>query len=163
MNLRTKHSTDAHSQRNKGKTGRNQSSVSQSLVDKKIHKFFQVFNVVASVVFLIAFYETGWWETKYWPAVNVITFLVYGVDKVQAKMDWWRRSEDSLLMLGLIGGWIGAVFAQQLFRHKISIDKREFQLIFFLYTVTNIILICLVQFYDLRFPHENFDSMINKF
>ena len=49
---------------------------------------------------------------------NLITFVVFGADKFLARANRQRISEKTLLNLALIGGSVGAVFAQKLFRHK---------------------------------------------
>ena len=36
--------------------------------------------------------------------INVVTFLVYGIDKWKAKQGSWRISEATLLILAVIGG-----------------------------------------------------------
>ena len=41
--------------------------------------------------------------------INVLTFLVYGIDKSKAKQGSWRISEATLLLLAVIGGSIGAL------------------------------------------------------
>lgn len=51
-------------------------------------------------------------------ALNVITFVVYGIDKLKAKKGWWRVPERTLLLLAFLGGSIGARLAMQMFRHK---------------------------------------------
>ena len=51
-------------------------------------------------------------------AINIITFIVYGVDKIKAKNHWWRISEATLLILAIIGGSIGALLGINLLRHK---------------------------------------------
>ena len=35
--------------------------------------------------------------------INIVTFLVYGIDKWKAKQGSWRISEVSLLILAVIG------------------------------------------------------------
>ncbi len=50
--------------------------------------------------------------------VTVVTFVIYGVDKLCAKQDWRRVPEMTLLLLALLGGSAGAIAAMQLFRHK---------------------------------------------
>lgn len=50
--------------------------------------------------------------------INVLTFLLYGIDKWKAKADQWRVSEKTLLLTALIGGSVGALIGMQLFRHK---------------------------------------------
>ena len=41
-------------------------------------------------------------------AVNVMTFLLFGLDKHKAKRGKWRISEATLLTMAVIGGSIGA-------------------------------------------------------
>ena len=36
--------------------------------------------------------------------INIVTFLVYGIDKWKAKQGSWRISEATLLILAAIGG-----------------------------------------------------------
>lgn len=40
--------------------------------------------------------------------INVITFLIYGIDKLKAKKGKWRIPEATLLLLSILGGSIGA-------------------------------------------------------
>ncbi|MGB5290520.1 MAG: cold shock and DUF1294 domain-containing protein [Lysobacterales bacterium] len=51
-------------------------------------------------------------------AASGFTFLVYAKDKWAARRGRWRTKESTLHTLALIGGWPGAVIAQQLLRHK---------------------------------------------
>lgn len=41
-------------------------------------------------------------------AINVVTFIVYGIDKYKAKKAKWRIPEATLLLLAVLGGSIGA-------------------------------------------------------
>ena len=50
--------------------------------------------------------------------VNVIAFLVYGVDKLKARKGRWRISEATLLLLAIVGGSIGAWLGMKLWHHK---------------------------------------------
>ena len=51
-------------------------------------------------------------------AINVVTFLVYGIDKVKARQGSWRISEATLLILAVIGGSIGALLGMKVWHHK---------------------------------------------
>lgn len=51
-------------------------------------------------------------------AINIVTFFVYGIDKLKAKKGWWRIPESTLLLLAAIGGSIGAWFGMMIWRHK---------------------------------------------
>ena len=50
--------------------------------------------------------------------INIVTFLVYGIDKWKAKQGNWRISEATLLILAVIGGSIGALLGMKVWRHK---------------------------------------------
>jgi uncharacterized membrane protein YsdA (DUF1294 family) len=50
--------------------------------------------------------------------LNVITFLVYGIDKWKAKSNRWRIPESTLLLLAIVGGSIGAWCGIKLWHHK---------------------------------------------
>ncbi len=51
-------------------------------------------------------------------AINVVTFLIYGLDKFLAKKQMYRISEKMLLTLALCLGGLGAFAGMQIFRHK---------------------------------------------
>ena len=59
-----------------------------------------------------------------------LAFGVYGYDKRQAKAGEWRIPEKALHTIELVGGWPGALLAQQVFRHKTR--KLSYQLWFWL-------------------------------
>ena len=61
-------------------------------------------------------------------AINVVTFLVYGVDKVKAKRGSWRISEATLLILAVVGGSIGALFGMKVWHHKTLHKKFKYGL-----------------------------------
>ena len=58
--------------------------------------------------------------------INIVTFLVYGIDKWKAKQGSWRISEATLLMLAVIGGTIGALLGMQVWRHKTMHKKFKY-------------------------------------
>jgi uncharacterized membrane protein YsdA (DUF1294 family)/cold shock CspA family protein len=60
----------------------------------------------------------GWVVVGY-AAASILCFIVYAVDKSAAVAGRWRIPENTLLGLGLLGGWPGAILAQQLLRHKL--------------------------------------------
>ena len=51
-------------------------------------------------------------------ALNIVTFFVYGIDKLKAKQGYWRISEATLLFLAVIGGCIGALLGMKVWHHK---------------------------------------------
>lgn len=60
----------------------------------------------------------GFFICLYLVVMNVLTFIVYGIDKQKAKRGNWRISEKTLMMLAVFGGSIGAWIGMQVFRHK---------------------------------------------
>ena len=46
--------------------------------------------------------------------INIVTFLVYDIDKWKAKKGSWRISEATLLILAAIGGSIGALLGMKI-------------------------------------------------
>lgn len=49
---------------------------------------------------------------------SLLAFAVYAWDKSAARQRRWRMRESALHLLGLAGGWPGALVAQRLLRHK---------------------------------------------
>ena len=65
--------------------------------------------------------------------INVITFILYGVDKRRAKRKRWRISEKTLLVFTFCGGGLGAILGMLSFHHKTKHLKfRIFVPIFFI-------------------------------
>ena len=60
--------------------------------------------------------------------INIVTFLVYGIDKWKAKQGSWRISEATLLILAVIGGSIGALLGMNVWRHKTMHKKFKYGL-----------------------------------
>lgn len=58
--------------------------------------------------------------------VNLLTFLVFGLDKLKARKGKWRIPEATLIWLSIAGGSAGALLGMYLFRHKTQ--KRKFTL-----------------------------------
>ena len=74
-----------------------------------------------------------WWVLGAALAVNLLTFLVYAIDKSAAQNGQWRTKESHLHLLSLAGGWPGAWFAQQWLRHKSR--KVEFRAVYWVTVV----------------------------
>jgi len=68
-------------------------------------------------------------------AASVVTFIMYAVDKSAAKNDTWRTPESTLHWLSIIGGWPGALIAQQTLRHKSK--KQSFRAVFWVTVFLN--------------------------
>ena len=71
--------------------------------------------------------------------INIISFLLYGIDKFKAIHNMWRIPEIVLLITGLLGGSIGSILGMIIFRHKIK--KLKFKILNLLFLVIQIIII----------------------
>jgi uncharacterized membrane protein YsdA (DUF1294 family)/cold shock CspA family protein len=68
-------------------------------------------------------------------ALSTAAFIAYSVDKSAARNHQWRTQESTLHLLGLLGGWPGALVARQVLRHKSK--KESFRAAFRLTVVVN--------------------------
>lgn len=59
-------------------------------------------------------------------AINLITFIVYGIDKYKAKKGKWRIPEATLLLIAVIGGSIGAWIGMKVWHHKTMHKKFKY-------------------------------------
>jgi uncharacterized membrane protein YsdA (DUF1294 family) len=91
-----------------------------------------VFSLVLPAMSFIRLYaSTGaLFPSTYTAVVSGVTFLFYGYDKMQARNLEWRVKESTLHMLGLIGGWPGALAGMHYFQHKTR--KRAFLIPFWI-------------------------------
>lgn len=71
--------------------------------------------------------------------INVITFLVFGIDKFLAIRSKRRIPEKDLLALSFIGGAIGGLLAMFIFKHKVA--KGSFLFKFFLILLCSVFII----------------------
>ena len=55
--------------------------------------------------------------------LNLLTFIIYGIDKFKAKKAKWRIPESTLLLLAVIGGSLGAWLGLKVWRHKTQHKK----------------------------------------
>lgn len=55
---------------------------------------------------------------SYLLVVNIVGFVIMGIDKKRAIRGAWRISEASLFLTALIGGSLGCILGMQKFRHK---------------------------------------------
>lgn len=59
----------------------------------------------------------------YFLIINILGFLVMGIDKWKSKNGKWRISENTLLMFTFLGGGIGSIIGMYFFRHKTKKNK----------------------------------------
>jgi len=51
-------------------------------------------------------------------AVNILAFVLFGVDKQKARRNKWRIPEKTLILSAVIGGSVGAILGMRFFHHK---------------------------------------------
>ena len=95
--------------------------------------------VLGLVVFLalVLLTELNWY-IDWLVAWSIALFVLYGIDKTQAKLNGWRVPEIVLHALALIGGFIGGWLGMFIFRHKTR--KPVFKVVLAIATVIGIVL-----------------------
>ncbi|SEP60380.1 Uncharacterized membrane protein YsdA, DUF1294 family [Azotobacter beijerinckii] len=68
------------------------------------------------------------WPLCAYGLLSLIGFFLYWGDKNRAEKGGWRTPENTLHAVELLGGWPGALLAQQVFRHKTR--KVSYQAVF---------------------------------
>jgi len=102
---------------------------------------FDPLSLVVLVSFALAWAVVGMmrgvpsWVGLLYAGASVSCFALYAVDKSAARAGRGRIPESVLLSLGCVGGWPGAIVAQQVFRHKTN--KRTFRIRFWLSVIAN--------------------------
>lgn len=74
--------------------------------------------------------------------INIITFMVYGIDKLKAKKGKWRIPESTLLLLAIVGGSIGAWCGVKVCHHKTMHKKFRYGILLIM-TIQIVIIIYL--------------------
>ncbi len=72
------------------------------------------------------------WASYYLLFINILAFVVYGIDKWKARKSYWRIPETTLLFLAIIGGSIGAWCGMNVWHHKTLHKKFRFGIPFIL-------------------------------
>ena len=72
--------------------------------------------------------------------INLISFILYGLDKYKAIHNMWRIPEIVLILVSFLGGGIGSILGMIVFRHKTK--KLSFKI---LNTLSLIIFIYLIK------------------
>ncbi len=68
--------------------------------------------------------------------LSTLTYFAYALDKSAAKRGAWRTQESTLHLFSLVGGWPGALIAQQKLRHKSK--KESFRFVFWVTVLLNV-------------------------
>ena len=62
----------------------------------------------------------------YLAGMNVLTFFLYGIDKLKAKKSKWRVKEATLIWFAVLGGSIGAWLGMKAWHHKTQHKKFKY-------------------------------------
>jgi uncharacterized membrane protein YsdA (DUF1294 family) len=76
------------------------------------------------------------WAGWLYAGASALAFVLYAVDKSAAVAGRDRISESMLIAIGVVGGWPGAIVAQQVWRHKTV--KWSFRLRFWASVAVNV-------------------------
>lgn len=135
----------------KDKAGRVRAENAVILAAQKRHtkNTIKEYNVLLAVIFLIIvlfcyfFGKIPFEVFGLYIVASLVAYLMYFMDKRAAKRRSDRVSEQTLLIIGIIGGWPGAIIGQQLHRHKSK--KVSFRRAFWFTVLINIAaFICLL-------------------
>lgn len=111
-------------------------------------KGWETSSIVALVIFAISYLVvSAVWNLSLYVGVAYLVMSIicagfYWHDKVSARRGEWRTSEETLIVLGVLGGWPGAIVAQQLLRHKTT--KQSFRVMHWLTIGLNLGILYLV-------------------
>ena len=94
-------------------------AISMLIIQIAVYVAFYGSKRIEMIEWISQFYSEHKLLVIYLMVINIITFIVFGLDKYKAVNGLWRIREIVLLGLSLIGGTIGGIFGMWLFHHKI--------------------------------------------
>lgn len=126
---------------NQGRTCAANATLTGYRLPQDMQKKYGPLPVIIAVVFLvivgIAVVASGLPPVilGFYMVVSLMTYIAYAVDKSAARKGAWRTKESTLHLLSLIGGWPGALVAQNKLRHKSR--KASFRAVFWMIVLFN--------------------------
>jgi len=99
--------------------------------------YFGILAFLALYLLASILWRVPGWVAGIYVGASLLAFVIYAADKSAAATDAWRVSESTLLAVGLVGGWPGAIVAQQVLRHKST--KQSFRSAFWGTVVLNVV------------------------
>ena len=76
------------------------------------------------------------WIALWYAIASLIAFVTYGIDKSKSMRKTRRIPESTLHVMELLGGWPGALVAQNVFKHKRR--KTSFMVLFWMIVIAHI-------------------------
>lgn len=62
--------------------------------------------------------DTLYWIIGYLILINLLGFIIMGIDKSRAQNHDWRVAESTFFIIAVIGGSLGCTLGMHIFRHK---------------------------------------------
>ena len=90
----------------------------------------------AVLILLAVMGKLSWLFIVWYILLGLITYLIYARDKLAAQRGRWRIPESTLHILSVLGGWVGAMIAQNYLRHKSK--KSEFRMTYYATILINL-------------------------
>ncbi|MBP2279246.1 uncharacterized membrane protein YsdA (DUF1294 family)/cold shock CspA family protein [Psychrobacter sp. PL15] len=124
-------------QKNKQIRQRNQKRSAQADFEagQKKRSFLGV-GFYAVLILLAVTNKLSWLVVGWYVVLGLITYMMYAKDKAAAQSRDWRTPESTLHVLSALGGWVGAMVAQNYLRHKSQ--KPEFRMTYYLTVLINL-------------------------
>jgi len=79
---------------------------------------------------------------NYYIAINILLFVLFFIDKGKAQLKAWRIKENTLLLIGILGGGFGGFLGMYCFRHKTR--KLKFKII---YVLSLVLHVCVLKYF----------------
>ena len=90
---------------------------------------------LAGVAALVAWADRSWLVVLAYLVLSLVAFTTYAADKSAARGGQWRTPESTLHLIGVLGGWPGALVARHVLRHKTV--KQPFRTVFWVTVAVN--------------------------
>lgn len=87
----------------------------------------------------------------YFCIINVIGFVLMGIDKRKARLSAFRVPELTLFTIAVIGGSLGSLLGMYLFHHKTRVKAFKFGMPLILILHIGLILFLIIQPVPIRF------------
>jgi uncharacterized membrane protein YsdA (DUF1294 family)/cold shock CspA family protein len=97
--------------------------------------YFAILGFIGLYALVSTYWPVSPWIGAVYVVLSLACFVLYARDKAAARVGTWRTSENTLQIVALIGGWPGAILAQQILHHKNR--KESFQAMFWTTVVVN--------------------------
>ncbi len=113
--------------------------------------YLAIIGFLVTYLFAEVFWQISRWVGVWYLSLSVVGFLLHAIDKSSAVAGRSRIRESTLILWSALGGWPGAILAQQMLHHKSK--KVMFRLIFFVSVLVNFFIF--IAFFSPLFQFEN--------